>query len=170
MENFKQVDPAAIDGNFIRMIGREWMLVTAGDGQTYNTMTASWGFAGEMWGRHAAVVAIRPGRYTYRFVERNPRLTLSFLDEAYRGAMQWCGTHSGREGDKFAATGLTPAMTDDGVPAIAQARLILQCRKLYADDIRPGNFIDPSCDGQWYPEKDYHRMYVVEIEKAYLRE
>ena len=46
MENFKQIDPAEITDNFIRAIGREWMLVTAGNRESCNTMTASWGLIG----------------------------------------------------------------------------------------------------------------------------
>lgn len=169
MEKFKETDPLRITDNFIRSIGREWMLITAGDRDGFNTMTASWGFVGEIWGRHAAAVVIRPERYTFGFVEREERLTLSFFGEQYREALRYCGSHSGRHGDKFAAAGLTPVFTDDGVPAVGEARLVLQCRKLYADDLRSEKFIDPSCDGQWYPKKDYHRMYILEIEKAYLR-
>ncbi|WP_337398226.1 hypothetical protein [Alistipes putredinis] len=51
MENFKQIDPAEITDNFIRAIGREWMLITAGNGESCNAMTASWGMIGFIWGR-----------------------------------------------------------------------------------------------------------------------
>ena len=64
MENFKQIDPAEITDNFIRAIGREWMLVTAGNRESCNTMTASWGLIGFIWGRPVAQFVIRPQRYT----------------------------------------------------------------------------------------------------------
>lgn len=169
MKNFLQADPARIDDNFIRSIGQGWMLITAGDAARCNTMTASWGFAGEIWGRPAAAIVVRPQRYTFGFVEENERLSLSFFSEEHREALRYCGSHSGRDSNKFAATGLTPVYTDDGVPAVGEARLVLQCRKLYADDIRPEKFLDPACDGQWYPNKDYHRMYILEIERAYVK-
>ena len=107
MEHFIEISPLEITDNFIRSIGQEWMLITAGDAVQCNTMTASWGFVGQMWGRPAAMVVIRPTRHTRRFVEENERLTLSFFEERYRDAMRYCGTHSGRDGDKFAASGLT---------------------------------------------------------------
>ncbi len=169
MENFETINPASIDRNFIRAIDEQWMLITAGDRNSFNTMTASWGFVGEMWGKPCAIAVIRPGRHTFGFTEREQRLTLSFLPETRRDALQYCGTHSGRNGDKFAAAELTPIFTEAGTPAAGEAELILECRKLYADDLRPERFIDRSCDEKWYPKKDYHRMYLLEIEKAYVR-
>ena len=77
MENFKQIDPAEITDNFIRAIGREWMLVTAGNRESCNTMTASWGLIGFIWGRPVAQFVIRPQRYTREFVDREERATLS---------------------------------------------------------------------------------------------
>lgn len=170
MERFRETDPARIDENFIRAIGEEWMLVTAGDASRCNTMTASWGFVGEMWGRHAAVVVLRPSRYTKEFVDAAERLTLSFFDASCRKALEYCGTHSGRDGDKFAAAGLTLCTTDSGTPAPAEARLVLECRKMYVDEFRPERFLDPQLAAKWYPKRDFHTFYVLEIERAYLRD
>lgn len=78
MENFKQIDPAEITDNFIRAIGREWMLVTAGNRESCNTMTASWGLIGFIWGRPVAQFVIRPQRYTREFVDREERATSRF--------------------------------------------------------------------------------------------
>lgn len=78
MENFKQIDPAEITDNFIRAIGREWMLITAGNRESCNAMTASWGMIGFIWGRPVAQFVIRPQRYTREFVDREERVTLSF--------------------------------------------------------------------------------------------
>jgi len=169
MENFETMDPAALDENFIRAIGRDWMLVTAGDAVRCNTMTASWGFVGQMWGKPAAIVVLRPTRYTKEFVDREERLTLSFFGEEYRKALNYCGTHSGRDGDKIAEAGLTVTTTDGGVPALAEARLVLECRKMYVDTLREGCFTEPEPVGTWYPNRDFHTFYVLEIERAYVR-
>ena len=170
MQSFKEVDVTAIDENFIRAICSEWMLVTAGDRERCNTMTASWGMVGEMWGRPAAMVVIRPQRYTYEFVEREARLTLSFFDPSYRKALAYCGSRSGRDEAKIANAGLTTVYTDDGVPALGEARLVLQCRKLYVDRIREENFLDGEPVERWYEARDFHRVYIVEIEHAYRKE
>ena len=110
---------------------------------------------------------IRPQRYTYEFVEGSDTLSLSFFDESYRGALNFCGSHSGRDCDKFAETGLTPTMVN-GTPIIAEAKLVLICKKLYADDIKRENFISDE-PLYTYEKNDFHRFYICEIEKALLK-
>lgn len=39
----KAINPNEIKDNFIELIGKEWMLVSAGDKEKFNMMTASWG-------------------------------------------------------------------------------------------------------------------------------
>jgi len=108
------------------------------------------------------MVFVRPTRYTYDFMETHPSFTLSFFDVRWRDALEFCGAHSGRDTDKAAQTGLTPIPVPCGAVAFAQARLILECRTLYSDDLRPNRFLDPAIEGK-YPKKDYHRMYVGEV-------
>ncbi len=170
MNGFKEIDPAQITDNFIKSIGADWMLITAGDHVSHNTMTASWGFAGYVWNKYAAVAMIRPQRYTFEFTEREPMMTLSFLPEQYRDAMMYCGSRTGRSEEKIRAAGLSVSFTDNEVPAITQARLVLECRKMYSSMLREENFIDKELVERWYPEGDYHMMYVMEIVRAYIKE
>ena len=62
------------------------------------------------------------------------------------------------------------AFTDHDVPAIAQARLVLECRKMYSGMLREENFVDKELVARWYPDGDFHKMYVMEIVKAYIKE
>jgi len=139
------------------------MLITAGTMESWNTMTASWGAMGELWFKPVVFAFIRPQRYTREFVEREEVFTLSFFDESHRKALNFCGANSGRDCDKAAETGLTPFATDGGSVAFEEARLVLECRKLYFQNINPEHFLDDSIDTKCYPEKDYHRMYVGEV-------
>ncbi len=170
MNGFKEIDPLKIDENFIRLIGKDWMLITAGDHVSHNTMTASWGGVGYMWNRPVAVAVIRPQRHTFALTEREQRMTLSFLGEEYRDALTYCGTHSGRNEDKISKAGLSVAFTDEDQPAIAQARLVLECKTLYADFLKEECLLDKSIAEKWYPEKDFHKAYVMEITHAYIKE
>ena len=67
----KKLEVKDLKENFFEAIGKEWMLVTAGTKEKFNTMTASWGGIGWLWNKPVAFVFIRPERYTYEFVEKN---------------------------------------------------------------------------------------------------
>jgi len=155
------------------LIGKEWLLITAsGKDETgkeiTNTMTASWGGVGILWNRPVAFCFIRPQRYTFTLTEQADRFSLSVLPEGYRAALQLCGTRSGRDTDKFREAGLTPS-EHLGVPYPAEARLVLVCRKLYADDLKKDCFVDPTLLGN-YKANDFHRMYVIEIEEVWEKD
>ena len=75
----KAIEPNLIKDNFIEIIGKEWMLVSAGDKDKFNMMTASWGGVGFLWNKPVVFVFIRPERYTREFVDEKGCFTLSFL-------------------------------------------------------------------------------------------
>ena len=150
-------------------IGKEWTLITAGDIQKHNTMTASWGGVGVLWNKNVATVYIRPQRYTKEFVDGNEKFTLTFFSEQYRNALTYLGRVSGKDGDKIKESGLTP-MEMEGTIAFKEAQLVLVCKKLYTDTLKPECFLDRETERKCYPEKDYHTMYIAEIEKVFVRE
>ena len=47
----KAIEPSLVKDNFIEIIGKEWMLVSAGDKDKFNMMTASWGGVGFLWNK-----------------------------------------------------------------------------------------------------------------------
>ena len=159
----KNISPYEL-GNACQLIGKDWMLICAGD----NAMTASWGGMGVLWNKPVAYLFIRPQRHTYTMTESNDHFALAFFDESYRGALRYFGTKSGRDGDKFAATGLTRAHHENGTLYPAEARAVLFCRKLYTDMLRKEAFLDPTLLSN-YPEDDFHRMYVCEIEEVWVK-
>ena len=165
MDGYRETDVRKIDDNVFSMIADSWMLVTAGGMDSYNTMTASWGAMGELWSAKVAFAFVRPQRHTFGFMNRAGRFTLSFFEEEHRDALKYCGSHSGRDVDKAAATGLSPFQPAPDTVSFRQSRLILVCRKIYFQDLDPKNFLEDFIEDK-YPEKGYHRMYVGEIEKA----
>ena len=138
----KPIDPKAIDQNVFSLIGEKWMLITAGTAERCNTMTASWGGLGVIWGAPSATCYIRPQRYTKEFVDREEYFTLAFFGEEYRDALALCGSKSGREVDKVKECGVQP---------MDPARL--------SEDVKE----------RWYPQKDYHTLYIGEIVEAYQK-
>lgn len=168
MSNLREVSPEELDESAFRLIGQDWMLITAGGLESYNTMTASWGGLGVIWNRNVCYCVIRPQRYTYQFMEKNDCFTLSFFEEKHRKALEFCGTKSGRDVDKAKETGLTPIAAANGAVYFEEARIVLECRKIYIQDIDPAGFLDPSI-AENYPARDYHRMYIGEITKCMVR-
>ncbi len=166
---FKEVAIESLEFNPFHKIAKEWMLITAGDEEKSNTMTASWGGLGIMWSKNVATAYIRPQRYTKEFVDANDTFTLSFLPEEYRNALTVCGRVSGKDvEDKWAEADLHPYYVD-GTTAVKEADMVLVCRKLYAQDMVPECFIDEECDAKNYPTKDYHTMYIAEIMKVLVK-
>ena len=164
----KPIDPKAIDQNVFSLIGEKWMLITAGTKDQCNTMTASWGGVGELWGKYVSTIYIRPQRYTLEFVEREEYYSLCFFGPEYRQALSLCGSKSGRDVDKDAATGLTPCF-DEAAPYYEQARLVFLCRKLYRQDMEKSAFLDKGLLEKWY-DNDLHRMFIGEIVKVLEKE
>ena len=161
MANFVSVAPELWRVNPFEAIGRKGMLVTATkeDG-TYNTMTASWGGLGVLWGKSVCTLYIRPQRYTYEFIEAGELLTLSFFDDKYADALKLCGKKSGREIDKVKATGLTECRSNGSGIYFAEAKHVILARKLYADDLKKECFTDTT-PLVHYAQNDFHRMYIL---------
>lgn len=162
----KTFDIERLEMNPFTLMDQEWMLITAGDANKCNTMTASWGGLGELWNKNVATIYVRPQRYTREFLDREDHFSLSFFDERYRKALQLCGTKSGRDCEKIKEANLTPVF-DAEAPYFQEARLVLVCRKLYHTVLTPDGFVDQDVHDKNYPEKDYHIMYIGEVERVY---
>lgn len=154
--------------NPFEKIGQEWCLISAGNEESYNTMTASWGGVGVLWNKSVATVYIRPQRYTKKFIDGSDTFTLAFFPEGYKNALTFCGRYSGRDYDKAKETGLTPWFSD-GTVAFEEANLVLVCRKLYAQEMSEDCFVDKYVLERNYPNNDLHTVYVGEIVKAYRK-
>ena len=165
----KEVSIDSLKFNPFDKIGKEWMLITAGDEEKINTMTASWGAMGVVWGANTVTVYIRQSRYTKEFVDKNDTFTISVLGEEYRKALNLCGSVSGRDRDKIKESGLTPLFLD-GAPAFEEADMVMVCKKMYEDIIDVDRFIEVENKEKWYGDNDYHTMYIAKIEKVYVKE
>lgn len=164
----QKIDIKRLKENAVSLFDDKWALITAGNKDSYNTMTASWGTMGELWNKDVCFVFIRPQRYTYEFMEREDYFTVSFFGEECRKALAFCGKYSGRDYDKAKETGLTPTEIEKSM-SFEESEIILLCKKLYIQDIDPKGFVDKAIDSTCYADKDYHRMYVGEIVSAYMK-
>ena len=169
----KEISYKDLSFNPFTRISDEWMLISAGDENGYNTMTASWGHLGAIWGHGGgtptAVVYIRPTRYTKEFVDKHDKFTISFLSKDYKKQLAYLGSHSGRDEDKIKNCGLNVEFID-GTTYIKEADTVLVCKVLYKQWLKEENFVEKDLIEDNYPKKDFHMMYIGRIEKVLVRE
>lgn len=168
MPEFHIIDPDKFVQSPFHLIGKVWQLICAEKDGKVNAMTASWGGLGVMWGENVAYIVIRPQRYTKKFVDAAETFSLSFFGDCYRDMLTYMGTTSGRNEDKIAETGLT-VLHDGKTPYFAEAAAAVICRKMYAQEMSPQCFIDAAAREKWYPERDFHTLYIAEVEKILLK-
>lgn len=164
--HLKHVNVKLLTDNVFKLLDNDWMLITAGKKHSFNSMTASWGAFGILWNKPIAIGFIRPQRHTFEFMNQQENFTLSFFTEQFRDALNFMGSHSGKVTDKMKNSGLTPVFTDDDHVYFEEARLVMECKKLYVEDLKKENFSNQNLIKEIYPRQDFHRMFIGEITKC----
>ena len=116
------------------------MLVSAGDKEKFNMMTASWGGVGCYGTVRWCLLLFVQSDYTREFIDAKNEFTITFLGPEHRKPIAFVAPKSGREIDKVAATGLTPFFTEAGNPVFEEARLTLECKVVYKSEIEETKF------------------------------
>ena len=165
---YRTVEPKNIKDNLIKCFADEWALITAGNKDGYNMMTASWGFFGEMWGEDSVAVVVRPQRYTMEFIDKSDYFTVSFYGDK-KDIHKICGSKSGRDTDKTKETGLSPVVNEKYV-YFKEARMVIVVKKQFVSRMSEENFIDKQIIEKWYPNEDYHNLIIGKIEKVLVAE
>lgn len=138
-------------------------ILVAGDSEAANGMTIGWISIGSIWGRPSCTVLVRPSRHTYGFMEKGDSFTVNLLESEYKDAVALFGTKSGRDMDKFAATGLTlEAGQSVESPFISQAAYVIECKTVLSAPLDPERITADYVEG-CYPSGDYHTAYYGEI-------
>ena len=167
LAGYKQIAPDKIPGNIYKMLAENWMLVTAGNDAQFNMMTASWGGLGHLYNKPVAFCFINPTRHTFQLLENQDTYTLSFYNETYRDALNYCGNHSGKNEDKVKGSGLTPITTPSGSKAFSEAWMIIECKKMVAQKFTPESIYNPEAKTKW--GKDLHKMFIGEIINVWVK-
>ena len=140
---------------------KKWALLTAGNKDSFNTMTVSWGGMGTIWGKPVATVYVRTSRYTHEFMDREGYFTVSFYPEEYRIVLGVLGSKSGRDMDKMNGSGLTAKALQESV-TFEEAEITLVCRKMFMQRLEPSNITDPDA-AKFYAGDAPHYMYMGEV-------
>ncbi len=170
---FVEVTAEILEINPFTAIGKDGFLITAGTPDNFNTMTASWGSMGVLWERNIVTLYVRGSRYTHKFLEESEGFTCSFLEPEMKDTLQWCGQHSGRDGDKVAATGLIPEFIPAEIGServtFKQASLVLSCTKASVMQVDASQFVAPEL-GNRYKDGDFHTVYIGFIDKVLAKQ
>ena len=167
-EAFIEINPKDIRENPIKLFGDDWAVVSAGSKDSFNELTVSWGALGDAWWDNMpiAIIFVSATRFTHKFLEENETFSINVFPPEYRRQVAYIGSHSGRDGDKVKATGLEVEFSDNDTPLFPEARLIIECRKIYSHDLDRTRFSE-SLIGN-YAQKKFqgvvpHTVYFGEI-------
>jgi len=162
-----EVDVTKLSVDVVGLWMKQWLVLTAGTLDDCNMMTVAWGSIGCMWNKPFVQVVVRPQRHTRKHMDKSDSFTVCAFPEKYRKDLQTLGTLSGRDGDKLSKTGLSlKASSKVSAPSYNEASLILECRKMYFQDMDPRGFVDRTIQDN-YASHDYHRVYFGEIVAAF---
>lgn len=169
MDNsFVSISPKDINENPIKLFGDDWAVVAAGDRTDFNELTVSWGALGDAWWDNMpiAIIFVSATRYTQKYLEEHETFSINIFPREYRKALAYIGSHSGRNEDKVAATGLKVDFTDSDTPVFTEARLVIECKKVYSHNLDRSRFSE-SLIGN-YDQKKFqgvvpHTVYFGEI-------
>ncbi len=164
----REISPKELERNTFSLIGDDWMLITAEKDGKANTMTASWGGLGVFCNKEVAFTFIRPQRYTKEFIDSSDTFSLCIFSEEYRSQLGYLGRVSGRDEDKIANSGLTVSHIDD-TPYFTEAETVIICKKMCETDLNENSFVQNELCGKFFPNSDYHTLYVSEILKVYKK-
>ena len=140
---------------------KKWALLTAGNKDSFNTMTISWGGLGTLWSKPVATAYVRTSRYTHDYMDREEYFSISFYPEEYKKILGVLGSKSGRDMDKMHESGLTPKVIDKSV-TFEEAEVTLVCRKLFKQQLDPANMTE-EIRNAFYSGDAAHDMYIGEV-------
>ena len=148
----KEINVYDLNLNPMKMIGEDWWLITAGNKNGYNSMTASWGHMGSLWERKngkahlglpTIIIYVRPQRHTKNYLDHEELFTLSVFDDSYKKTLGYLGRVSGKDTNKMEQVNLTPIF-ENNTTYFKEAKMVFVCRKLYQSSLKKEGFIDQS--------------------------
>lgn len=144
--------------------------LTTKSGNKINTMVIGWGALGVMWRLPVFNVMVRQTRFTYELLEKSHEFTVTVPYTDLRGAVEICGTKSGRNTDKLAACGLKTLKGQKiQTPVLDVPGMHFECKVVY-DRLMGDKNLDKALRELWYNKEpnDYHVFYFGEIVASYL--
>ena len=104
------------------------VMVSCGTGDQANIITLAW--VGTLCSNPPLVgIGVRPSRYSHGLIQEAGEFVINLPSADQTRWLDHCGIVSGRDEDKWAACGFTPApATEVQVPLIAECPVNIECR------------------------------------------
>ncbi len=155
-------------GSAVKLFRDDWMALAAGKPGDFNAMTIGWGGIGVLWRRPVVTVYVSSSRHTWKYMEKYPQFTVTYFKREYRPALQYIGTHSGRDGDKLKAAGLHAVFTPQGNPIFQEATIAIECRTLFKTVLALDQ-VPPEIKAIYGNGMGPHTMYIGEVLNCWIR-
>lgn len=167
---WKKIAPQEIADNPVALCDN-WLALASGTEGNMNAMTIGWMTLGRIWSDPVATVYVSPDRHTFGFMESNEYFTITAFPDEDKDKLQIIGTRSGRDGDKIREAGLTVEYTDLGNPTFTNGTLMIECRKIYSQQIDSA-IMDKNIRKRFYEDykQTVHHMYIGEIVNVWVKE
>ena len=164
-----KIDIKKFDKTVFTEIDKKWGIITAGDKFVgFNGMTVSWGGFGIMWNKPVAFIFVRKSRYTHEFLDKSNSITIAFLSDEFKNAKALFGSKSGRDLNKYEASGLHPVFEPDFNGYYPkEADYVFKMKVLYNTDLEN---MPEDIQNKFYPTNDLHTMYICEIKEYLIKE
>ena len=164
-----KIDIEKFDKNVFTEIDKKWGIITAGDKFVgFNGMTVSWGGFGIMWNKPVAFIFVRKSRYTHEFLDKSDSITIAFLSDEFKNAKALFGSKSGRDLNKYEASGLHPVFEPDFNGYYPkEADYVFKMKVLYDTDLEN---MPEDIQKNFYSTNDLHTMYICEIKEYLVKE
>lgn len=165
---FQPVPLDLFEINPFTKIDQEWMAISAGTEEKANTMTASWGGMGTLWGKSVVFCFVRESRYTKEFLDKTEGFSCTFFEKGNRTMLKYFGSVSGRDEDKLKNARMHFDFVE-GIPYINEGDMVLIMKKLASFPMEPSQIVIPDIVTECYPKGDPHTMYVGEVIRLMAR-
>ncbi len=140
--------------------------LTVQAGKEKNVMTIGWALFGFIWRRSAMTVAVRSTRFTFGIMEKADTFSVSVPSGPMEKEIDFCGSRSGRNLDKFKECKFTTIPgAKSQAPILEIPGFHYECRVVYKNPMDP-KFLARDLHSI-YPQKDFHTLYFGEILGCY---
>ena len=146
-----------------------FLVAKSKDDEKINVMTIGWAALGYMWRKPVMIVMVRKSRFTHCIIEKASSFTVSIPGDDLGEALNFCGTKSGRNVDKFKECKLSviPAQKVN-TPIINISGFHYECTIVYKSKMN-ADFLCKEYKENVYADNDYHTFYFGEIVACYKK-